>query len=124
MPISDITAGEQIAKPLVQPASAYDEASWRVEDTSIPPMFRKTVGLRATPNKMGTNITTQLSTKAPVVTKDTNGEFSSKNLVSFETKGTALQNTVGSEVLDALDLHIAALQATRKSMATGVTTDM
>lgn len=119
--IASISAGDTIATPIMTPASAFDDAMWRVEDATKPPMYRATVSLRAKPNKLGTNVIVTLGTKVPVVVKAADGTFSAPNLASFETKGMALQNIVTDDVAQALDLHIASLQQLRAQIANGST---
>ena len=119
--ITSITAGNMTASPIMAPNSAFDDAVWRVEDATKPPMYRATVSLRAKPNKLGTNVIVTLGTKVPVVVKATDGTFSAPNLASFETKGMALQNIVTDDVTKALDLHIASLQQLRTKIANGST---
>lgn len=117
----EIFAGNITASPIMAPNSAFDDALWRVEDATKPPMYRATVMLRAKPNKLGTNVIVTLGTKVPVVVKAADGTFSAPNLASFETKGMALQNIVTDDVIQALDLHIASLQQLRIQIANGST---
>lgn len=102
------------------PSGALGVAVWRLEDQSVPPIYRSTVSQKSIPNKVGTNVNAVLRSERPLY--DTTAK-SAVNKVIVETKLTALQNVVGHDVQVALKAHIDALIARADALAAGRTLD-
>lgn len=88
-------------------SATKDRAEYRVEDTSIPPMFRRTLVLTAKPNSSGTNVNVAFKLVSPVVVT-VNGVMSAPNRRVITGSFTSLQNVIdSSNGQDIIDLATA-----------------
>lgn len=88
-------------------SATKDRAEYRVEDSSIPPMFRRTLVLTAKPNAAGTNVNVAFKLVSPVVVT-VNGVPTAPNRRVITGSYTSLQNVIDtSEGQDILDLATA-----------------
>lgn len=98
--------------------STKESAFYRVEDLTIPPMYRRTLTLTAKPNSSGTNVNVAFKLVTPVVLT-VNGELVAKNRRVFSGTFTSLQNVIdASEGKDVLDVA-AALTALKGNFVNG-----
>lgn len=85
-------------------SATKDRAEYRVEDTSIPPMFRRTLTLTAKVNSSGTNVNVAFKLVTPVVST-VNGITQALNRRVVSGSFTSLQNVIdetgGKDILDA-----------------------
>ena len=90
-------------------SATKDRAEYRVEDTSIPPMFRRTLVLTAKPNSSGTNVNVAFKLVTPVVVT-VNGVTSAPNRRVITGSFTSLQNVIdAADGQDILDLATALI---------------
>lgn len=91
-------------------SATKNRAEYRVEDTTIPPMFRRTLVLTAKPNAAGTNVNVAFKLITPVVVT-VNGVVQAQNRRVFTGSFTSLQNVIdaseGKDILDAAAALIA-----------------
>ena len=88
-------------------SATKDRAEYRVEDTSIPPMFRRTLVLTAKPNSSGTNVNVAFKLVTPVIVT-VNGVMSAPNRRVITGSFTSLQNVIDpSNGQDIIDLATA-----------------
>lgn len=91
-------------------SATKDRAEYRVEDTSIPPMFRRTLVLTAKPNAAGTNVNVAFKLVTPVVVT-VNGLLQAPNRRVITGSFTSLQNVIdtseGKDILDMAAILIA-----------------
>ena len=84
-------------------SATKDRAEYRVEDLTLPPMFRRTLTLTAKPNAIGTNVNVAFKLVTPVTTTE-NGIMFAKNRRVLSGSYTSLQNvldtTDGKDILD------------------------
>ena len=86
-----------------------DRAEYRVEDPSIPPMFRRTLVLTAKPNAAGTNVNVAFKLVTPVVVT-VNGIMQAPNRRVITGSFTSLQNVIdNSEGKDVADMAAVLL---------------
>lgn len=116
----NITSGTTVLSVYSNPTSAGDPAVWRVEDTSIVPMYRPMAKLSAKANPNGTNVNVTFKVTVPVVAT-IDGIQTSQNTAIASASITSLQNTTGDEVLQAVELLIAGLTATKEQIIAGRT---
>lgn len=85
-------------------SATKDRAEYRVEDLTLPPMFRRTLVLTAKPNSSGTNVNVAFKLVTPVVSTE-NGIQVVKNRRVLSGSYTSLQNVLdaseGKDILDA-----------------------
>lgn len=84
-------------------SATKDRAEYRVEDPTLPPMFRRTLTLTAKPNTAGTNVNVAFKLVTPVTSTE-NGVMVAKNRRVLSGSYTSLQNvldtTDGKDILD------------------------
>lgn len=95
-----------------------DQAVWRQENLTIPPMFRPTFELKAKANKPKTNVNMTLKLVTPVISTVAG------NTVSLNTRVgtfsyTSLQNVSDASNGVMLDQMIAALTVLKKNFVQG-----
>lgn len=116
-----ITVGTKDFNIYSNPTSAGDPALWRYEDAAKIPMFRPTIRQTISKNSKGTNINVTIKAAFPIV--DTvNSVQQSSNTAIATASITSLQNSLGSEVSDAVDALIASLTALKANIVAGRTT--
>lgn len=99
-------------------SATKERAEYRVEDTSIPPMFRRTLVLTAKPNAAGTNVNVAFKLVTPVVVT-VNGILQAPNRRVITGSFTSLQNVIdASEGKDILDMA-AILTALKSNFVNG-----
>lgn len=99
-------------------SATKDRAEYRVEDTTIPPMFRRTLVLTAKPNAAGTNVNVAFKLVTPVVVT-VNGIMQAPNRRVITGSFTSLQNVIdASEGKDILDMA-AILTALKGNFVNG-----
>lgn len=118
--MNDIIVGGQTYIPFSQPTSNGDAAIWRVENTSLPPMYRPLLTLTGKKNSAGTNVNMTLKASVPVVVV-ASGQQTSVNTAIASANLTALQNVSTSEVEAAINALIAGLTAVKTGMIAGKT---
>ena len=84
-------------------SATKDRAEYRVEDLTLPPMFRRTLSLTAKPNSSGTNVNVAFKLVTPVMSTE-NGVLVAKNRRVLSGSYTSLQNVLdpsdGEDILD------------------------
>lgn len=84
-------------------SATKDRAEYRVEDLTIPPMYRRTLVLTAKPNASGSNVNVAFKLITPVITT-VDGSVQVTNRRVFSGSYTSLQNvldpTDGQDILD------------------------
>lgn len=99
-------------------SATKDRAEYRVEDTSIPPMFRRTLVLTAKPNAPGTNVNVAFKLVTPVVVT-VNGILQAPHRRVITGSFTSLQNVLDeSEGKDISDMA-AVLTALKSNFVNG-----
>lgn len=85
-------------------SATKDRAEYRIEDTTIPPMFRRTLVLTAKPNAAGTNVNVAFKLITPIIVTE-NGVITAPNRRVISGTFTSLQNVLdasnGKDVEDA-----------------------
>lgn len=119
--MNNIIVGEKTYVPFSQPTSNGDAAIWRVENTSLPPMYRPILTLTGKKNSASTNINMTLKASVPVIVVTASGQQTSVNTAIASANLTALQNVSTSEVEAAIYALIAGLTAVKASMIAGKT---
>lgn len=102
------------------PTSNGDPAVWRLEDTTLAPMYRPTLRLQSKTNAKGTNVNMTLKASVPIV-QSVDGVQVSLNTAVASASVTSLQNVTGDTVERAIDALIAGLTATREAIVAGKT---
>lgn len=87
-------------------SATKDRAEYRVEDPSIPPMYRRNLILTAKPNASGSNVNVAFKLVTPVITT-VNGEVRVTNRRVLSGSYTSLQNVLDlSDGQDILDVSV------------------
>lgn len=88
-------------------SATKDRAEYRVEDLTIPPMYRRTLVLTAKPNASGSNVNVAFKLVTPVIAT-VNGIVQVTNRRVFSGSYTSLQNVLDpSDGKDILDVSAA-----------------
>lgn len=91
-------------------SATKDRAEYRVEDPSIPPMFRRTLVVTAKPNSAGTNVNVAYKLITPVIVT-VNGILQAPNRRVITGSFTSLQNVLdssnGKDIADMAAILIA-----------------
>lgn len=116
-----ITVGTKDFAIFSNPTSAGDPAVWRYEDLTKVPMLRPIIRQTVSKNSKGTNINVTVKASIPIV-ETVNSVQQSTNTAIATASITSLQNSLGSEVSDAVDSLIAALTALKANIVAGRTT--
>lgn len=94
-------------------SATKDRAEYRVEDPTIPPMYRRTLVLTAKPNASGSNVNVAFKLVTPVIST-VNGNVQVTNRRVLSGSYTSLQNVLdpsdGQDILDtsAVLAHLKA----------------
>lgn len=104
-----------------QPSGSNDRAVWRLEDATLPPMFRATIIQDAKENKTGTNVNCTVKVSIPITYTDVAGRIASQDTVIASASVTSLQNVTGTQVGNAIDSLIKALTSQKASIVAGKT---
>lgn len=104
-----------------QPSGQNDPAVWRLEDETLPPMFRATITQTAKENKTGTNVNCTVKVAIPITYTDVAGRMASQDTVIAQASVTSLQNVTGTHVANAIDSLIKALTSQKAAIIAGKT---
>lgn len=99
-------------------SATKDRAEYRVEDLTLPPMFRRTLILTAKPNSSGTNVNVAYKLVTPIISIE-NGTSVVKNRRVSSGSYTSLQNVLDQSEGKDIDDTAAVLTALKAHFVNG-----